>query len=99
MGLLDIFTFKRESTKIFSKENIENLIEVAKDAIIEQAKKKIKGEEKKKAVDAFVLAELEALHDETDNKLVLSLLERVAYAVPMINQKIYELLKAKIDEL
>lgn len=99
MGLLDVFTFKRESIKIFSKENIENLIEVAKDAIIKQAKKKIKGEEKKKAVDAFVLAELEALHDETDNKLVLSLLEHVANAVPMINQKIYELLKAKVDEL
>lgn len=56
MGLLDIFTFKKEATKIFSKENIENLIEVAKDVIIDQAKKKIKGEEKKKAVDAFVLA-------------------------------------------
>ena len=99
MGLLDVFTFKRESTKIFSKENIDNLIEVAKDAIIEQAKKKIKGEEKKKAVDALALAELEALHDETDNKLVLYLLGQVAYAVPMINQKIYELLKAKIAEL
>ena len=34
MSIFDIFTFKKEATKVFSKENFQHILETAKDEII-----------------------------------------------------------------
>ena len=46
MGLFDVFTFKKESGKVFSKENFKELFQEARSHIIELAKENIPGEKK-----------------------------------------------------
>lgn len=99
MGLFDIFTFKKEAGKVFSSENILGLINLAKDKIIEQVKDKIKGEEKKAIVDYFVIKFIEDKAKGCKNKYVLWLIDRIKEEVPKITQKIYDLLKEKVENL
>ena len=99
MSIFDIFTFKKEATKIFSKENFAHILEVARLEIIEQAKKNIPGVEKKFIVDEKVLAQLGILKDSCKNKLLMWLIDRVMDAIPTVTQLIYNFLKEKIENL
>ncbi len=99
MGLFDIFSFKKNAGKVFSSENIIGLFNLAKDKIIEQAKAKIPGEEKKIAVDYLVIKYIESKIENCTNKYVLWLVEKLIAEVPKITQLIYDFLKAKIENL
>lgn len=99
MGLFDIFTFKKEAGKVFSSENIAGLLNLAKDKIIEQVNDKIKGEEKKAIVDYFVVNFIREKAKGCKNKYVLWLIDRLIEEVPKITQKVYDFLKAKIENL
>ena len=99
MGLLDIFTFKKEAGKVFSSENIAGLFDLAKDKIVEQVKDKIKGEEKKAIVDYFVVNYIREKVKGCTNKYVLWLVDRLIAEVPKITQIVYDFLKAKIENL
>lgn len=100
MGLFDVFSFKKEGIKVFSKENFKHILEVAKDEIIKQAKENISGTEKKLIVDRLVIAQVNVLKETyPKNKLILWILDRVIEAVPTITQLVYNFLKEKIENL
>ena len=64
MSIFDIFSFKKEASKVFSKENFVHILETARLAIIEQAKDASKkGAEKKFIVDEKVIASVNILKD------------------------------------
>ena len=48
MSIFDVFSFKKEGTKVFSKENFQFILMTAKEEILKQAKENILGAEKKK---------------------------------------------------
>ena len=100
MIIFDIFTFKKEATKIFSIENFSHILETARYAIIEQAKDKVaKGNKKKFIVDEKVISKIKILKDSCKNDLVSWILDLLIKAVPTITQFIYNSLKEKIENL
>lgn len=101
MSILDVFSFKKESVKVFSKENFAHILETARAEIINQAKETArKGAEKKAIVDEAVIAKINVLKETySKNKLILWILDRIIDAVPTITQLIYEFLKEKIENL
>lgn len=100
MSIFDVFSFKKEAGKVFTKENFAHVMETAKAAIIEQAKDAVKkGAEKKFIVDEKVIASINILKDSCKNGLIKWLLERIIDAIPTVTQLIYEFLKEKIENL
>ena len=100
MGLFDVFSFKKEGVKVFSKENVKHILETAKEEIIKQAVESYAGEEKKKIVDGVVITKINVLKETyPKNKLILWLLDRIIDVVPTITQLVYEFLKEKIENL
>lgn len=100
MSIFDIFSFKKEAAKVFSKENIAHLLEMAKEEIINQAVEKYAGEKKKRIVDGIVITKINVLKETyPKNKLVLWLLDKLIDAVPTITQLIYNFLKEKVENL
>ena len=99
MKLLDIFSFKKESSKIFTKENIQAILDLAKKEIIKQAKEKFPGKEKMEKVENAVILKIRELRDTTKNSAVRWLLDLLIMAVPTITQYIYETLKETIKNL
>ena len=101
MGLFDVFTAKKDGKKIFSREVFKEVLEAARDKIIEQVKKNIPGEEKKIIVDNFVIALiLKKVKDlEVKNGLILWLVDKVLELIPLVTQLIYEFLKEKVENL
>lgn len=101
MGLFDVFTFKKDGKKIFSKEVFKEVLEESREKIVEQAKAKIPGEEKKsivdKAVIAFIQAKVKTL--EIKNGLVLWLVDRIIGLIPLVTQIVYNFLKEKVEAL
>lgn len=102
MSIFDVFSFKKEANKVFTKENFTHILETTRLAIIEQAKdvtKKGKGAEKKFLVDEKVIASINILKDSCKNGLIKWLLERIIAIIPAVTQLIYEFLKEKIENL
>lgn len=99
MFIFDLFTFKKEAVKIFSRENLSNILSVARSSIIEQVKAKISGAEKKFIVDEKVIAKIKTLQDSCKNKVLVWLLEQLIILVPTITQHIYDCLKEKVENL
>lgn len=101
MGLFDVFTFKKESGKVFSKENFKELFQEARSHIIELAKENIPGEEKKRALDTLLTARVYMKVSElkVKNKIVLWLVDKFIEILPTITQLIYEFLKEKVESL
>lgn len=102
MIIFDIFTFKKEATKVFSKENFQHILETAKDEIIKQAKENVnaKGPEKKIIVDKIVIAKIEVLKETyKKNGLIVWLLNLIIKVIPTVTQLIYEFLKEKVENL
>ena len=100
MGIFNFLTFKKEISKIFTKENVISILDLAKNEIIRQ-KDYIykKGAEKKSAVDSIVISKIETLKINCKNKWVLWILDRVIDLIPTITQMIYDCLKEKVKNL
>lgn len=100
MSIFDIFSFKKEASKIFTKENFIHILKTAESTIIEQSKDVIKkGSEKKFIVDEKVIASINILKDSCKNGLIKWLLDRIIDIIPTVTQLIYEFLKEKIENL
>ena len=99
MSIFDVFSFKKEAAKVFTKENFAHIMETTRLAIIEQVKNNIPGVEKKFIVDEKVISQLKILKDSCKNGLVKWLLERIIAIIPAVTQLIYEFLKEKIENL
>ena len=99
MSIFDVFSFKKEASKIFTKENFKAVMEKAKEEIIKQIKSNIPGPEKKAIVDAIVIAKVKEFRNGCSNKLVLWVIDRVIDAIPTVTQLIYNFLKEKVENL
>lgn len=100
MSLLDIFTFKKEGQKIFTKENFLGLLDLAKKEIIKQKDfVEKKGAEKKAAVDKILTDKILELKNTCNNKYIKWLLDFVIAGVPKLTQFIYDCLKEKVENL
>ena len=99
MGLFDLLTFKKEATAVFSKENLNALLEAARHAIIEQVKEHYPGPEKKAKVDLIVIAKIEELKAKVKNKYVCFIIERIEDITPRLTQLVYDFLKEKVENL
>lgn len=99
MSIFDVFTFKKEASGVFTKENFAEVLQFAKEKIVEQAKAKIPGIEKKIAVDNAVIVKIREIRSTCKNKLVLWLIDQIIKVVPTVTQLIYDFLKAKIENL
>ena len=100
MSIFDIFSFKKEAGKVFTKENFAHIMETARLAIIEQAKDKVaKGYEKKFIVDEKVISTINILKESCKNGLVIWLLDRIIQVVPTVTQLIYNFLQEKVENL
>ena len=99
MFIFDLFTFKKEAVKIFSRENLSNILSVARSSIIEQVKAKISGAEKKFIVDEKVVAKIETIQASCKNKVLIWLLDQFILVIPTITQRIYDYLKEKVENL
>ena len=99
MSIIDIFTFKKEGKKIFSKENFIEILKLAREKIVEQAKENIPGIEKKIIVDEIVIAKITAWKNTCKNKMVAWVLDRIIEVIPSVTQLVYDFLKEKVESL
>ncbi len=99
MGLFDVFTFKKEAVKVFSKENIVATLNLAKEKIVEKAQEAIAGNEKKEIVDKIVIDFIKEKAKVTNNKVVLWFVDKVIEIIPSITQTVYDFLKERIENL
>ena len=100
MGLLDIFTFKKEGQKVFTKENFLGLLDLAKKEIIKQKDfVEKKGSEKKNAVDKILIEKITEIKNNCSNKCIKWLLDLIIAGVPKLTQFIYDCLKEKVENL
>ena len=99
MGIFDIFTFKKEAKKVFSKENFQYVLLTAREEIIKQIKANIPGVEKKAIVDTIIVGKIEILKETYKNGLVIWLLDQLIKVVPTVTQLVYDFLKEKIENL
>lgn len=99
MNIFDIFTFKKEGAKVFSREHFKEILEAARQAIISQVKANLAGSEKKKIVDEFIVVKILSYGNGCRNKAVLWILNQVVLAVPTITQLVYDFLKEKVENL
>lgn len=99
MGLFDVFSFKKEAQKVFTKENFNTVLTTAREAIVSFVDKKILGSEKKKRVDEIVVAKIIELTINVKNGLVLWLIDRLIDLVPVVTQLVYDFLKEKVENL
>lgn len=99
MSIFDLFTFKKEAIKVFSRENFTNILNAARSAIIEQAKAKISGAEKKFIVDEQVISKIKTIQESCKNKILVWLLDQFILIIPTVTQLIYNYLKEKVENL
>ena len=91
--------FKKEGKSVFSKDTISDVLKTARDAIVEQAKKAIPGQEKKDTVDIIVTRKVQTYYDACSNGIVRWVIEQFIKAIPTITQIIYDRLKETIINL
>lgn len=99
MSIFDIFTFKKEGKSVFSKETISDVLTTARNAIVEQAKKAIPGQEKKDTVDIIVTRKVQQYYDACTNGIVRWVIDQFIKAIPTVTQIIYDRLKEKVENL
>lgn len=99
MSIFDIFSFKKEATSFFTKDNFENILKTAREAIIAEIKSNIPGQDKKNVVDAIVLAKVDALTVTVKNGIVLWLVGLLKGVIPSVTQMVYDFLKEKVENL
>lgn len=100
MSIFDIFNFKSKFQEVATKENLDAVVGIAREKIIEQAKKKtLDGIQKMDSVVDDVVEWIEE-NITSDNKIVQWLIDNILIPnVRNICQKIYELLKEVIKGL
>lgn len=99
MGLFDVFTFKKQAAEVFTKENVAEVLDKARTAIIEQVKAKYPGPEKMTAVVITVQDLIARKTANCTNKLVIWLVSQIVKIVPTITQLVYNFLKEKVENL
>lgn len=99
MGLFDLFSFKKDVAAVFTKENLNKILEAARHAIIEQAKEHYPGPEKKAKVDLIVIAKVEEVKEKVKNKYVRFIIEKIEDIIPRLTQLVYDFLKEKVENL
>ena len=100
MSIFDIFTFKKEGRRIFSAENFEAILTLARNEIIKQKGFiEKKGAEKKACVDAIVISKVTEIRESCSNKVIKWLLDLMITAIPSVTQLVYEFLKEKVEKL
>ena len=104
MGLLDVFdvfSFKKEAEKVFNKENFKEILEKAKETIIQLAKEKMPGKEKKDLLDKYLtnIIYVKIENAKIKNKLVLWLIDKLIEILPTVTQLVYDFLKEKVESL
>ena len=99
MGLFDVFSFKKEAQKVFTKENFNTVLTTAREAIVSFVNKEILGSEKKKRVDEIVVAKIIELTINVKNGLVLWVIDKLIDLVPVVTQLVYDFLKEKVENL
>ena len=99
MSIFDVFSFKKEATKIFTKENFSAVMKQAREEIIKQIKANIPGQEKKELVDNAVIVKIREFRNTCKNKLVLWVVDEIIKVIPTVTQLIYDFLKEKIENL
>ena len=101
MGLFDVFSFKKEASKVFTKEAFTEILELARIKITDLAKANFPGEEKKRQVDLVVVARIYEKVEEANikNKLVLWLIDKLVDLVPRVTQLVYDFLKERVENL
>lgn len=101
MGLFDAFSFKREAAKVLNKETFVEVLKLAREKILELAKKNIPGQEKKAILDEFLTLKIRSKVKEgkITNKYVLWLIDKIIEILPSVTQIVYELLKEKVENL
>ena len=100
MSIFDIFSFKREASKVFTKENFAAVMSKAREEIIKQVKNTdIIGPAKKTLVDNIVIAKIREFRSTCKNKLVLWIIDEIIKVIPTVTQLIYDFLKEKVENL
>lgn len=101
MGLFDVFSFKKEAAKVLNKEVFVEILKLAREKILELAKKNIPGQEKKEMLDEFLVLKIRSKVKEgkITNKYVLWLVEKLIEILPSVTQIVYEFLKEKVENL
>lgn len=99
MGLFDVFSFKKEGQKVFSKEFFVETLKTIREAIISVAKENIPGADKKNKVDTIVVATIYSRTAGVKNKYVLWLIDKFVDIIPEITQLVYDFLKEKVENL
>lgn len=99
MSIFDVFSFKKEATKVFTKENFSAVLEKAREEIIKQVNSSLLGSEKKALVDNAVIAKIREFRSTCKNKLVLWVVDELIKLIPTVTQFIYDFLKEKVENL
>ena len=101
MGLFDVFSFKKEAAKVLNKDFFTEVLKLAREKIIELAKKNMPGQEKKAQLDEFLTIYIHSKVKEykITNKYVLWLVEKLIEVLPSVTQIVYDLLKEKVENL
>lgn len=100
MSIFDIFSFKKEATRVFTQENFAAVLKKAREEILKQASNlELVGSAKKVLVDNAVIAKIREFRSTCKNKLVLWIIDQIIKVVPTVTQLIYEFLKEKLENL
>jgi len=98
-NIFDLFSVRKESKKIFTRENLLEVLNLAKWYIIDQAKNSLRGAEKKQIVDSAIINIINEKTKDCKNSILLWIIERIKGFIPTITQYIYDTLKEKVDNL
>lgn len=99
MSIFDVFSFKKDAAKVFTKEAFTAVLERARVEIIKQVKNNVPGPEKKRIVDNVVILKVREFRSACKNKLVLWVIDEIIKFIPAITQLIYDFLKEKVENL
>ena len=99
MSIFDVFSFKKEAEKVFTKENFSNILKLAREEIINRISDKIPGSEKKILVDNVVIAKIREFRNKCKNKLVAWIIDQIIKLIPVVTQLVYDFLKEKVTNL
>ncbi|MCM1265258.1 MAG: hypothetical protein NC200_03580 [Candidatus Gastranaerophilales bacterium] len=96
MSIFSFFNIKARMKEVFSQATIKKLLEYAKNKIIEQAKTKLSGPEKKSNVDNAVITFIK-MNFVSKNTIINMLINILIDYVPVFTQCIYDYLKKYVD--
>ena len=100
MSIFDIFSFKKEASKVFTKENFAAVLKKGREEIVKLVDRNdLLGPAKKVLVDNAVIAKIREVRSTCKNKLVLWVIDELIKVVPTVTQLIYDFLKEKVENL